>query len=246
MRESNRLVGIILNSKIFRENDRIISFYTKELGKIEILVRSARKIVSKLAPLIAEPFVLVELTVAPGQNFYHLVGGRIKKNFKHIFNNYTKIIKTSFLLKRIDELVKLKKAEPKIFALINKWLEEVNKLPEDRIEIINSAFLIKLLSFLGYQPELKKCLICGKTIDNFLIQRFVKPKSLYFNFQKGGVVCLEHGPDELQVKINFETLKILQNFLYRDFNFLEKQKFNPKSILTAKILIKKFLSWHTG
>ncbi|PIQ80173.1 MAG: DNA repair protein RecO, partial [Parcubacteria group bacterium CG11_big_fil_rev_8_21_14_0_20_41_14] len=41
--------SIILSSYPYREHDRIITFYSKEFGKMDARARGARKITSKLA-----------------------------------------------------------------------------------------------------------------------------------------------------------------------------------------------------
>ncbi len=78
MSRTQHLLGVILAKENWRENDQVISFYSQESGKLEVFVRGARKINSKLAPLISEPFALLDLVVVPGKNHTHLIGGEVK------------------------------------------------------------------------------------------------------------------------------------------------------------------------
>ncbi|MCH7759384.1 DNA repair protein RecO [Patescibacteria group bacterium] len=237
MSQQGYLTGIVLQKKDFKEFDQLISFYSQEYGKVEVFIRSSRKITSKLAPIVAEPFALVSLKVVQGKNHYHLIGGEIKEHFKNILNSYQKLSKINFLFSQINQLLKLRKPDPKIQSLIVKFLRKANNLDELKLPIIFSAFLIKFLSFLGYQPEVVSCLICHQNVLT----------KANFNFTKGGIVCLKHQSiEEDQVKIEFPVLEILQKLLYKDFDFLINQEFNQRDLIRARQVLNKFLKWHLG
>ncbi len=238
MSNTRRLLGIVLDKENCRENDQIIFFYTQEAGKIEILIRGGRKVNSKLAPIVAEPFALIRLVIVPGRNNFHLIGGEVEESFKDILQNEKKIIQINALFKKINKLVKTQ-SDSKIFPLILKFLERINEQPAEKIGIIISAFLIKFLTFLGYRPEIRRCLICSK---------IPLEKEIVFNPIKGGIVCLKHGlepNDETGgIKINQGVLNILQKLLYRDFDYLISQDFDQKDLLAAGKTIKRFFNWH--
>ncbi|MBU4369839.1 DNA repair protein RecO [Patescibacteria group bacterium] len=245
MSRTRHLLGIVLAKENWRENDQIISFYSQESGKLEILVRGARKINSKLAPLISEPFALLDLVVAQGKNYTHLIGGEVKERFKNIITEEQKIIQTNTLLKRINQLIK-PQLDKKIFLLILKFLKKINQIPLNKIRIINHAFLIKFLAFSGYCPEIKICLVC---------HQIPQGEEIIFNLEKGGIVCLpcqqaglkyklDDNQNNQQIKITKQTLNVLQKFLYQDFNSLIQQNFVQKDLQVAEKVIKLFFNWH--
>jgi len=238
MSRTQHLRGIVLAKENWRENDRIISFYSQESGKLDIFVRGACKINSKLAPLISEPFALLDLVVAPGKNHVHLIGGEIKEHFKNIIKEEQKIIQTNTLLKRINQLIK-PQPDKKIFLLILKLLKTINQIPLNKVRIINHAFLIKFLAFSGYCPEIKICLVCHQTPQE---------EEVIFNLEKGGIVCLKHNLDDninnQQIRINIKVLRVLQKLLYQDFNFLLQQNFVQKDLQIAEKVVKLFFNWH--
>jgi DNA repair protein RecO (recombination protein O) len=239
MSETNRLSGIVLNKINYLENDQIIDFYTLEKGKVEILVRGGRKINSKLAPIVTEPFSLLVLTVAAGKNYFHLIGGEKKQRFLGILERKSQSLKLYSLFKKIDQLIK-SEPDKKIFSLIIKFLEVIDQSSEKSFLAVTNAFLIKFLSFLGYRPEIKKCLICQKEI---------KGLKMFFNFRKGGVVCLHHPLDKNFEKteaiiINQTLLNILQKLLYQNFSLIIKNSFKETDLVKTGNLIKKFFVWH--
>lgn len=230
--------AVVLNVRDHREHDRIITCYSRELGKIEILVRSARKLPSKLAPLTSGLYALLNLVIEPGKNNYHLLGGETKKYYQKIFSDYKKITLTNQLLKITNKSIKTGKPNRVIYDLIIKTIEKIDKADVKGAKIFLPAFIIKFLSLLGYRPEIKKCLDCHKTI---------RAEDVYFSLSRGGIVCQKcpkavsaHGHS---LKVSLKTLCLLQDLLYRDFAFLEKLVFREEDLKEAQKVIEKFLEW---
>jgi DNA repair protein RecO (recombination protein O) len=239
MSQTHHLQGFVLFRENKGENDLIISFYSRQSGKIQILVRGGRKINSKLNPILAEPFSLLDLVVVQGK-IYHLIGGEKRQRFPQILSQPEKLITLNFLFGQINKIIK-PEPDKKIFSLLVKFLIIINQAKKENSLLLINAFLIKFLSFLGYCPEIKKCLICGK---------LPLEENLLFNFNKGGIVCLKHTSlenlSEANLKIKQKDLKILQKLLYQDFNSLLKQSFFQKDLKRAELIIKKFFIWHLG
>lgn len=236
--------GIILEIRDWRENDRIVSFYTRDLGKIRVLVRSAKKITSKLSGGLAQPFTLLELSVVQGRNFYHLIGSRKIQEFSRIFKDYKKSILCLEVLSKMDYLLKLRHTDLKIFDLLFKFLEKINKSSEKKIDLLKYAFLIKLISLMGYQPVIKKCLICRKSLKQ------LNQEDYFFHLKKGGIICLNCQNKETEIdfqqeiKISLSVQQILEKLLYLDFNDILRQKFQTITFKQTEQVIEKFLHWY--
>ena len=145
-----------------------------------------------------------------------------------------------------------------------KTLEKINDLKEEKSEIISSAFLIKLLAFLGFKPEIKKCLVCQQDLS-----RPPHQNHLIFNFKEGGIICpacspafanplrqsfsearasasaLRASADKKELcSTTGKILKILQDLLYKDYKFLETKDFKSReNLIKTKNIIKEFLQW---
>jgi len=230
--------AIVLQSRSYKDYDRIITCYTRELGKIEILVRSAQKLNSKLAPLTSGLYAILVLKVEPGKNHYHLLGGEVKKYFKNILSNYRETWQVGRLLSGADEIIKLEKPHRQIFELLVKFLERMNVKSSRDKEILFYAFLIKFLSLLGYQPEIKKCVFCHR-----------QPKSsgkIYFDLAHGGLVCAEcvTKKHHSSILINEAAIDVLKKILFRRFDQLEREKIAKTDFRRAKVIINRFFKWH--
>jgi len=238
---SNHLSGIILKERNVRENDKFITFYSKEYGKAEILVRGARKINSKLNPIISARFSYLDLVVIKGKNFYRLIDGETRETFRELIKDYQKILLINNIFKKIDELLRFQKADYKILALILGFLRKMDELPTRKTLPLAAAFLIKLLAFAGYCPELKYCSVCQKSPST---------KQVFFDLNKGSIICSHHklplSLNDARIGISLDCLKTLRIFLYQDFDYLEKCNIKKQEFLKTWELINKFLKWQIG
>jgi len=235
---SNHLSGIILKERNVRENDKFITFYSQEQGKVEILVRGARKINSKLNPIISARFSFLDLVVIKGKNFYRLIDGKTQEQFKELIKDYQKILLLNNIFKKIDELFRFQKADYKTSSLILEFLRRMDRLPIKKALPLAAAFLIKLLAFAGYCPELKYCSICQKSPST---------KQVFFDLNKGSVICSQHKLPPIlngdRIEISLNCLEILRTFLYQDFSYLEKCNIKKQEFLKIWELINQFLKW---
>lgn len=235
---SNHLLGVILKERNVKENDKFITFYSQEQGKVEILVRGARKINSKLNPIISARFSFLDLVVIKGKNFYRLIDGQAQEKFEGLIKDYQKILLLNNIFKKVDELLKFQKTDEKVLSLILEFLRRTDRLPIKKALPLAAAFLIKLLAFAGYCPELKYCSICQKAPST---------KQVFFDLNKGSIICSQHklSPDinNARIEISLDCLKTLRIFLHKDFSYLEKCNIKKQEFLKIWELVNQFLKW---
>jgi len=239
MSVSKHLSGIILAERNVRENDKFITFYSQEQGKAGILVQGARKINSKLNPIISARFSFLDLVVIKGRNFYRLIDGETQEKFGELIKDYQKILLVNNILGKVDELLKFQKTDEKILALILEFLRRANRLPINKTLLLSVAFLMKFLAFIGYCPMLKHSSTCRKNIF---------AKQIFFDLNKGIIICPR---DKLsltldcnrRIEISQNCLKILRILLYKDFCYLEKLDVKKQEFLKIWELVNKFLKW---
>jgi DNA repair protein RecO (recombination protein O) len=212
-----RTSGIVLQKKEIRENDRLYVVYTNDLGKIEAVARGSRKILSKLAPHL-EPPIFSDLMIAKGKQLDKIAGADTIKTYPKIRADLARTQVVFSVLNQLNRLTKFNSHDPKIWALLVKFLEICENIVDnifiEKKEILENAFLIKFLSFLGYKPELKKCVFCGK--ENL-------SEKWYFDFLKGGIFCAEclnknSYPDSRQNPVSVLFLEEMNFLLYKKFD----------------------------
>lgn len=183
MEETYSTKAIILKRSLFREVDGKIILYSFNKGKMELVVRGVCKLKSKLAGHL-EPISFVDVMVVRGKIYDYIGAVSVKNSFFYIKNDLEKIKIVGRMIRIFNKIVKEKEEidSEKLFLLLFEFLHKIDqkRFKIDNLELIYYFFVFKLLSILGYKPELYNCLICkNKIISNNNV----------FNLENGGLVC---------------------------------------------------------
>ena len=144
-------LGIVLNEIDFGESSKIIKVFTRDFGKVSIMVKGVKSSRSRNLS-VSQIFGVNEYFLKKGQSFYYISEAKIiESNFK-IRENYENLIYASFILEILEKSSINEEANRKIFDLVRKTINFFNDT-KDPISI-SLAFELKYLSFLGYRPKL--------------------------------------------------------------------------------------------
>lgn len=158
------MLSIVLTRRDWREADQIISLYTLEHGKIEVLARGVKKILSKNSAYL-EPGCLLEAEVIAGKEVNHLGSVEPINIFKNIRANLLPSLMSAYAANLVNKITHAGEADKNVFLLIKSWLEFLDITLLVNI-IILDAFILKLYSLLGFniaysekgESDLKKLL----------------------------------------------------------------------------------------
>lgn len=204
------LEAIVLSRRSFKEYDEVISLYAKELGKIEVTARGIKKITSKNSSFL-EPFSAVQIGTVPGKDRLYITTSQVNEYFSSIRTDYDKLQQAAFVVSWLEKMLSPGQKDPRIYEMLFSWLNFLNTLPEAK-PILLDAFLLKMLSFLGFEPQLQDCIHCEKNLE--------QEPHLWFSFLGGGLVCQKdkiEKREELVSSLNMGTLLSLRYILVRSW-----------------------------
>lgn len=245
MEESRRTSALILNRQPYREYDSLVTVYTPDFGKLNLVARGTKKLQSKLAGHI-EPLTLADIMIISGKGFDYLGSAVGREIYSDIRYDLNKLYYAGQVLKIFNRLVKEGEAEISLFFLLADWLEVLNNFfgfTKENGELLQVFFTWQFLAVLGYKPEMYKCLVCGGEI---------KPGQNYFNLSRGGMVCqgcfesqrnsIDFVSAEL-LPISDNCVKIIRFILTGKFTQAEKIKMDKKLIRESATLVEGFLRY---
>lgn len=207
MDETRNSTAIIINRSDYRENDSLLTVYTKDFGKLSLVARGAKKLSSKLSGHL-EPLSLVDILIIKGKGFDYIGSALGRQAFLGIKDDLNKLYFAGSALRSFNILVRDNQPDERLFLLLQRFLEVIDNYPDNDFgresgELLYVFFALKLLSELGYRPEMHECLSCRNKI---------KSGRNYFNLKNGGLVC--------------------ENCFKEEFSIYEKQGIRPIEILT--------------
>jgi len=226
--------GIILKRVNVGEADRIITFYTKNNGKIKAKARGVRKPLSKLAGSL-ELFNYDQLIFFQGKNIDRVTSAEVILSFKRIRGNLEKMSAAYLISELVDKLTEVKDKNYRLFNLLVDTFKELDGLvsSESQMTLLLDTFKIQLVSLLGYSPQLYECIQC---------ERKIEPKINYFSAKLGGILCprcLQY--DKKAQKIGPNPIKVLRIMQNQGFEKIKKLKLKSDLIYQVNSITKSFL-----
>ena len=146
--------AIVLSRRDFRESDQIISLYTLDKGKQEVLARGVKKITSKNSAHL-EPFSFVDIEIVPGKEIDHLTKVQPINYFSDIRKDLQKSLSASYVVGLTDKLVHSGEYDERVFSLLREWLEVMNSLEYFNIVFVD-CYIVILLYCLGFDITLSE------------------------------------------------------------------------------------------
>lgn len=196
-----QLEGIILKTRDYGETHKIITIYTKEIGKITAIARGANKPKSKLSA-VSQVFIQGEFLTYVTKGLSTIQQGQTLSSFRHIREDIVKTAYAAYLIELTDKLIEEKRPDPFIYDQLSKTLAWIDEKEEFMIPLM--MFELKLFAKGGFAPIVDRCVRCGRT-EGFQS----------FSIQEGGVLCEQCYPiDDRAIQLSTSILKLLSIFLH--------------------------------
>lgn len=228
--------AIVLSRRDFREYDQIISLYTEETGKREVLAKGIKKIVSKNAAHL-EPCFLVDVEIVPGKEIDHVTKAIAAQIFPQIRRDAKKSVIAQYIVSLVHKMTDVQQADRRIYYALLEMLDYLEQKQASKILI--DIFVIRLFSLLGMQPELTQCVVCER-----------EDGLTHFFYSGGGVICSscavqkkERG--DIVHLCAQETRDALVTVLYGTFDRAVEVESHLDMYAAAHGVIRTFAQFHT-
>jgi DNA repair protein RecO (recombination protein O) len=218
--------GIVIRTTDYGENNKIVTIFTREWGKIGVMARGAKKPNSRLSA-ITQLFTHGYFLVSRGSGLGSVQQGERISSFRSIGKDIFLTAYASYIVELTDKCTEDKKPNPFHFELLFQTMNYLNE-GYDPV-ILMHIYEMKMLNSIGLYPILNQCSVCGSTDGHFS-----------FSIREGGFICSRClGKDPYHFKISPVTVKLLRLFYYFDLSRLgsisvkEETKAELKNVITA-------------
>jgi len=170
--------GIVTRYANYRENDRILSIFTIDHGRMDVKARGCRKPQSPLVN-VCQPFVFGQFEIYTGKERSTVNACEIKETFYPIREDYERFSIGSVMLRLTHDAAMENEPNQALFSLLYhalSFLAYGNSAPRDLL----CCYLVRYLSATGYRPAITTCAQCGRDIRGDAVVRFLP---------RGGAAC---------------------------------------------------------
>ncbi len=192
------LNGIVIGYSDYRDNDRMLTLFTAEEGRVDCKARNCRK---PTAPLLActQPFVYGEYTVFFSQSRGTLNSCDIIENFYPLREEPDRFLVASVIAKLCQSAVEPETPNEQLFSLLYyvlSFLAYGDTEPKDLL----CGFLTLFLDRIGYRPALTFCAKCRRDVR--------ADDVFFFSAHAGGTVCAACVQGERSIsKLSLEAMR---------------------------------------
>ncbi len=221
--------AIVLQRYDWREFDQRISVYSLHHGLLQLVVRGAKRPKSKLVGHI-EPMNQIRAMVVSGKRYNYLGSVAGINTFSRLKRNYSALEVSGRIIKLLKTILRAGEFDKRIYKLLQDFLEKNNRLNilVKESELLSIIFAWKLLVYLGYQPDINICSVCGCKLAD---------KQKFFVKLSGNFCCQQCRSQQTSQKITKDTWQLLKNILDSDENIFVNYNFKKIDLVLLKMII---------
>ena len=183
-RPSFKTQAFVLRFLNYGESDRIITFFTREFGKLSGIAKGARRSRKRFSNAI-EPFShSILLFSRRGEGGLAIIENcDVINHYPGIRSDLEKTMTASYMIDLVDQFTAEGKKSAGIFQLLFSFLGLLET--GNSVEETARFFELRLLRLSGYEPVLERCVICNTPLNEI--------STAFFDTTKGGIKCLQCG-----------------------------------------------------
>jgi DNA repair protein RecO (recombination protein O) len=225
---------IVLKSRNLGEADRILMLLSEDLGKFQAVVKGARRERSRFVGSTLS-FNYLKAMFFTGKNLDTLSQAELIHPFSKLREDLTTLAYASFWVELIDGFVPERVEVKEVFHFLLAAFLTLEQTADPAL--LNLAFEIRLLNYLGYQPELDVCTACRQPVDtNAGLEIF------YFSANIGGVIC---GNCRLQhsglIQVNPAQLRLMKTLATTDIRKLAMMNGGSDDYKIIGTILREFI-----
>ena len=227
--------AIVLRSQDLRETSLIITFYTKDFGKIKGIVRGVRGPHAQYGGGSLEIFAHDEIVFYERKkaDIFTISQCDLLEFFNPVRQSLERLAYATYIIELLDSVTALTDKNAPVFDLLLNSLKLLSG--ESSARRVARIFEIKLLSELGIMPTLASCANCGGKID----------KDAKFSIVEGGLLCKAcHDMDKNAISIMPGTVKFIEHIRLSAFERIARVKVVNTVGRELESILRAFLDYH--
>lgn len=225
--------GIILRTSDYGETNKVVTMLTRDLGKIAVMARGAKKPKSRLAS-ITQPFTYGSYLVQKGTGMGALQQGELIQSFRSIREDIFKTAYAAYIAELTDKLTEDKQPNPFLFEMLYQTFMYMHEGID--LDILQYIYEVKMTRVAGIPPRLDGCVNCANTEGIFA-----------FSIREGGFLCnrCKH-IDPYRIQASPAALKLLRLFYYFDLSKLGNVAVKQETKEELKAIIQAYYEAYSG
>lgn len=222
--------GIILAEHNMGDYDKMVTLLTPDLGKIGCAAKGARRPKSLLMSG-TQLLCFGDYVIYQGANSYNINSCETIEVFYPIRIDLDKLKYAAYITKIITDVTDENQNTYKILQLYLNTLYMISETDKN-MDLVTSVFELRLMSILGFTPQVRKCSICQK-----------EESIQYFSMKHSGFACEDCGRmDKSSISILSGTYTAIQYIIMAPPKKLFSFSVSEESIQELKMITRLYMN----
>ena len=194
-----RCEAVILRRIDFGEADRLLTLYTREYGKLKAIAKGARKPQSRKTGHV-ELFMRTRFLLARGRDLDIVTQAEVLETYDALRADLVRATYAAYVVELLDRFSPEEDRNPGLFDLLAAALAWFETADDPRLPA--RYYELRLLSLVGFQPQLFRCVGSGREIQE---------EDQFFSAELGGLLSPEaRGKDPDARPVSAVAVKVLR------------------------------------
>ena len=230
---SCRTRGIVLHVTDHGEADKIVTFFSQDLGRATGIAKGAKRSLKRFVNKLEE-FSLLQFLYRParGEGLLFLSEAELENAYLAIRTHYDRYVVAMYAGELTLRFTREHDPDPGIFALLAWTMQE---LAEGRDPLAVAGFFhLRLLGAAGYEPQLDRCGLCAAPVAN--------GRDCALHAGRGFLVCARCLGEQrgAALPLSMQTLRFLQHAQRTDLKNLTRLRLSRNNALEALRILYRY------
>jgi DNA repair protein RecO (recombination protein O) len=176
-----KIEAVVMRSFPLRETSRVVHLLSAERGRIHVVAKGVRGPRSRFGAAL-EPFTRIGAVIyyRAERDLQFMSQAEILARRPALPTSINRFAYASGVIELVDQALAGEEPVPVLFALVDSSLETLERVPEVGLRAAFMGYVARLVSVLGYRPELEHCVSCRNQLDGGIV---------FFAAARGGTTC---------------------------------------------------------
>lgn len=174
--------AIVLSTRDYGESDRLVTFYSREAGKLRGIAKGARRSQKRFVHTF-ESSSLVLMTCRERKSLIWIEACKLLEPYLELRAEVERWGYAALLSEIFLEMAPEGEVQEELFELLNATLLQLTK-NRDPLNVM-LLFMVRFLDRMGYLPELSRCSVCRSPLR--------ASRRWLWRVKQGDLVCQKHG-----------------------------------------------------
>ncbi|MDN5345244.1 MAG: repair protein RecO [Clostridia bacterium] len=230
-----RAEGIVLRSRDYQETDRLLTILTPGHGKVDAIVKGARKPHSSLRSG-TQQLCRSRFLFYAGKNLATVTQCAVESIYAPLRQDLQRLAVACYFMEIADAVVMPGQVNPAMYNLLKQGLAFLATLPPD---LVARAFEARALGIMGLEPRLDCCAVCEGPLGS-TGRVVVAPAA-------GGTICKGcQGQEGPEYQVLPGSIKMWQQLNHINWQHLQRLRFGPTLARELGEIMPAFLEYYLG